>query len=123
MFISSAPFSLCMQLIICGQSLLTLICSLQKNCSAFVKFVYYGLLLFHFRRNALSCQSVSIFRRQKDDKSVASARLVFCVSSFSVFRQQQTYLNITDFGTRIVTICCIYLYYINNLQSYIYTHN
>ena len=68
-----------------------------------MKFVYYGLLLFHFRRNA-AVLSVSIFRRQKDDKSVASARLVFCVSSFSVFRQQQTYLNITDFGTRIVTI-------------------
>ena len=92
-----------MQLIICGQSLLTLICSLQKNCSAFVKFVYYGLLLFHFRRNALSCQSL-FFAAKKDDKSVASAGLVFlCVSSFSVFRQQQTYLNITDyFGTRIV---------------------
>ena len=60
--------------------------------------VYYYFTL----RELLSCQSL-FFAAKKDDKSVASAGLVFlCVSSFSVFRQQQTYLNITDFGTRIV---------------------
>ena len=61
------------------------------------------MVYYYFTLREMPVLSVSIFRRQKGRQKCGFCWFGFlCVSSFSVFRQQQTYLNITDFGTRIV---------------------